>query len=136
MNDVPGRRNVSFSYSFGHGRRVSNFSALKFIESMKMKLCTYITIKCVQCQNCRKFTLIIMILKKFVKATFLLVNFTKYFFSEWREKRKFLFLTDCDESSDSQCNAIWKLLQFGLTHFWQKFRESNVFTKEIIKELI
>ena len=40
INDVPGRRNVSFSYSFGHGRRVSNFSALKFIESMKMKLCT------------------------------------------------------------------------------------------------
>ena len=27
-------------------------------------------------------------------------------------------------------------MQFSLTHFLQKFRESNVFTKEITKELI
>ena len=32
--------------------------------------------------------------------------------------------------------TMWKLLQFSLTHFWQKFREINVFTKEITKELI
>ena len=25
-----------------------------------------------------------------------------------------------------------KLMQFSLSHFWQKFRESNVFTKELI----
>ena len=31
---------------------------------------------------------------------------------------------------------MWKLLRLSLTHFWQKFRESNVFTKEITKELI
>ena len=29
-----------------------------------------------------------------------------------------------------------KLLQFGLKHFWKKFRESNVFTMEITKKLI
>ena len=28
--------------------------------------------------------------------------------------------------------TVWKLLRFSLTHFWQKFRESNVFTKELI----
>ena len=33
-------------------------------------------------------------------------------------------------------SVVWKLLQFSLTHFWQKFRENNVFTKEITKELI
>ena len=32
--------------------------------------------------------------------------------------------------------ATSQLLQFSLTCFWQKFRESNVFTKEITKELI
>ena len=32
---------------------------------------------------------------------------------------------------------LWKLPRFSLLHFWQKFRESNVFTnKEITKELI
>ena len=31
---------------------------------------------------------------------------------------------------------VWKLREFSPTHFWQKFRESNVFTKEITKELI
>ena len=28
-------------------------------------------------------------------------------------------------------NTVWKMLRF-LAHFWQKFRESNVFTKEIV----
>ena len=32
--------------------------------------------------------------------------------------------------------TVWKSLQFSLTHFWQKFRESKAFTKEINKELI
>ena len=27
--------------------------------------------------------------------------------------------------------TVWKLREFILTHFWQKFRESNCFTKEI-----
>ena len=31
---------------------------------------------------------------------------------------------------------MWKLQKFSLTHFWQKFRESNGFTKEVTKELI
>ena len=31
---------------------------------------------------------------------------------------------------------VWKFRTFTLTHFWQKFRESNVFTIEIAKELI
>ena len=29
--------------------------------------------------------------------------------------------------------TVWKLRKFTLTHFWQKFRESNTFTKEITK---
>ena len=29
-----------------------------------------------------------------------------------------------------------KTATFSLTHFWQKFRENNVFTKEITIELI
>ena len=33
-------------------------------------------------------------------------------------------------------HTVWKLRKFSLTLFWQKFRESNVFTKEITKELI
>ena len=33
-------------------------------------------------------------------------------------------------------SAVWKLLRFSLTHFWQKFRESNDFTKELTNEAI
>ena len=33
-------------------------------------------------------------------------------------------------------HTVWKVLRFSLTHFWQKFRESKDFTKEITKELI
>ena len=33
-------------------------------------------------------------------------------------------------------STVWKLRKFILIHFWGKFRESNGFTKEIIKELI
>ena len=32
--------------------------------------------------------------------------------------------------------TVWKLREFSLTLFWQKFRESNVYTKEITNELI
>ena len=34
--------------------------------------------------------------------------------------------------------TVWKLREFSLTltHFWQKFRQSNVFTKEITEEII
>ena len=42
-------------------------------------------------------------------------------------KREFLIFPRC---------TVWKLPRFSLTHSWQKFRESNVFTKEITKELI
>ena len=34
------------------------------------------------------------------------------------------------------CYTVWKLQKFTLTYFWQKFRESNVFTKGNTKELI
>ena len=30
-------------------------------------------------------------------------------------------------------HTVWKLRKITLTHFWQKFRESNGFTKEITK---
>ena len=33
-------------------------------------------------------------------------------------------------------SAVWKLRKFTITHFWQKFREINVFSKEVTKELI
>ena len=32
--------------------------------------------------------------------------------------------------------VVWNLRKFSLTLFWQKFRESNVFTKEITNKLI
>ena len=32
-------------------------------------------------------------------------------------------------------STMWKLLRL-VSHFWKKFRESNVFTKEIAKEII
>ena len=32
--------------------------------------------------------------------------------------------------------TVWKLRKFTLTPFWQKFRESNIFTKESTKQLI
>ena len=32
--------------------------------------------------------------------------------------------------------ARWKLQKFPVTFLWQKFRENNVFIKEITKELI
>ena len=44
---------------------------------------------------------------------------TKYFFVE----SEFLILSHC---------VVWKLQKYSLTLFWQKFRESNVFTKELI----
>ena len=33
-------------------------------------------------------------------------------------------------------STVWKLWKFTVTHLWQKFRENNVFTKEVTKELI
>ena len=33
------------------------------------------------------------------------------------------------------CDTVWKLRKFTLTPFWQKFRESNGFTREVPKEL-
>ena len=35
--------------------------------------------------------------------------------------------------TDAQCVKLWK---FSLTLFWQKFRETNVFTNEVTRELI
>ena len=37
-------------------------------------------------------------------------------------------------AQDTVSVHVWKLLRFGTTNFWQKFRESDVFTKEITKE--
>ena len=33
-------------------------------------------------------------------------------------------------------STVWKLRKFTFTLFWQKFRETNVFTKEIDKYLV
>ena len=51
------------------------------------------------------------------------VTFTK-FLLKIRESKFFIF---------PQCVTVWKLREFSLTHFWQKFRESNSFAKEITK---
>ena len=38
--------------------------------------------------------------------------------------------------TEKLCSTLWNLRKFTLFHLWQKFRESNVFTKEVTKELI
>ena len=68
--------------------------------------------------------------KNFVKVSkgftyYKRVDFTKYFFSEIRENFSFI-----QRVSVAQCGNYWKSLS------QQKFRESNVFTKEVTKELI
>ena len=63
--------------------------------------------------------------KTFVKATVLLNKLIQSWFHDIFFKWKTVSLS-----------WKWKLLNFNLTHFWQKFRESNVLTKEITKELI
>ena len=50
------------------------------------------------------------------------------FFSKTFVSRNF-----CQKKSGS---TVWKFRKFSLIHFWQKFRESTVFTKEFTKELI
>ena len=68
--------------------------------------------------------------KNFVKVTFLLRNhvldrwFDEFFFNETR-------VNFCNFYNYNI--TVWKLC---LTLFWQKFRESNVFTKQITKKLI
>ena len=54
------------------------------------------------------------------------------FKSIWRKNFEWQF-----SSSTLYCMyTMWKLLRFSLTHFWQKFRESNVFTKGLIWRII
>ena len=36
----------------------------------------------------------------------------------------------------SYITTVWILRKFTLTHFWQKIRESNGFTKEVTREMI
>ena len=37
----------------------------------------------------------------------------------------------------SDCNCtVWKLRKFTLTLIWQKFRESNIFTKELTQHIV
>ena len=57
-----------------------------------------------------------------------LENFGK-FDGQFHEKNRQI---ECYNSTPT----VWKLREFSLTHFWQKIRESNVFTKEITRELI
>ena len=57
------------------------------------------------------------------------VTFTK-FLPKMREKEIPIISTLCF------LNTMWKLWNFSLTLFRQKFRESNGFTKQITKELI
>ena len=48
----------------------------------------------------------------------------------------FLLQTQSVEKVFKNMVTLWKLRKFSLTFFWQKFRETNGFTKEITKELI
>ena len=83
----------------------------------------------IQCGNCCDLVSHIFG-KNFVKLTVLLRKLQKSWFNEifFGETKFFVFST--------LCVTVWKLQKFSLTPFWQKFRESNCFTKEITKELI
>ena len=53
----------------------------------------------------------------------------------------YLFLLEFIQESRYTYNStvsqsVYKLLRFSLTHFWQKFGESNVFTKEIFDKKV
>ena len=68
--------------------------------------------------------------KKFRQINYLVISLLKPLFS-----RNF-----CEKCvRENFCNfhsvgpTLWKLRKFTLTKFWQKFRESNGFTKEITK---
>ena len=62
---------------------------------------------------------------KYQKSTiFLEGNLENGFTENWRRESVLAEFPQC---------AVWKLLKFTLTVFWQKFRETNVFTKEITK---
>ena len=41
------------------------------------------------------------------------------------------FFIDLTEKNVCFYLTVWKLREFSLTHFWQKFRENNVFTNEV-----
>ena len=85
----------------------------KFKGDTKFSETPQCAVQCAQCGNCRN-SLSCFLRKHFVKALVLLRKFTKL--------------------------VIWcsvrKLRKFSLTHFWEKFRGSTVFTKEVTKELI
>ena len=56
------------------------------------------------------------------------VSFTKFF-------QKYVTVNFRNFHTVYYLFTVWKLRKFTLTHFWQKFRETNVFTIEITKEL-
>ena len=76
-----------------------------------------------------------MISRKFFERDRVLLYFSTLwlcFKSIWRKNFEWQF-----SSSTLYCMyTMWKLLRFSLTHFWQKFRESNVFTKGLIWRII
>ena len=42
----------------------------------------------------------------------------------------------CEAKLQYNARTVWKLWKFTVTRLRQKFRENNVFTKEVTKELI
>ena len=58
--------------------------------------------------------------------------FRNFFRKDERRFKAFCVFTEKIEVEDT----VWKLWKFTVTFLWQKFRENNVFTKEITKELI
>ena len=70
--------------------------------------------------------------KNFVKITVLLKKLLYSWFDgkNFGESKSFIFL-HCD--SLRTYYTVWKLWKFTVTHLWQKFRENNVFAKEVTK---
>ena len=75
-------------------------------------------------QNCRNLQFSLAIWAIFSKQKLLSFSFTKKF-QNFRKNRggKFCEFPHCAHSS-----VVILFRKFTLTHFWQKFRESNVFT--------
>ena len=97
--------------------------------------CTELSTVC----KLRKFTLTDFGKKKFMKVTFLLKKLLKNWFHEIifyffrKSKKELLFYYTVYAFGREQWK--WKLRKFTLSHFLQKFRESNGFTiKEITKQ--
>ena len=64
----------------------------------------------------------------------LIILYQKVALTEFEKKRKTCVgkickIPHCTEFCAHLHSAVWKLREFSLTHFWQKFRESSGFIK-------